>query len=152
MEEASFHRASVNDLEEFYEIELECFDVEAFSKQRFFELLTSPTSISIKATLGSKIIGFVIGDLEGDHLGLRATFQTLDVLPPFRRKRIAFNLMASIEIDFRERGCPNVVLQTRVGNSPAIKLFTKLGFSKTGLLPNYYAAGISAYEMIKNLS
>ncbi len=151
MGEPSFLKASPSDLEDFFKIELECFDVEAFSKQRYLELLNDPAAISIKAIVKAQTIGFAIATLERSQQGPLGTVQTLNVRPPFRRIGVGHDLMSRLETEMRQRGCYKIILQTRVGNSPAINLFTKMGYMRTRLLRNYYDAGISAYEMTKTL-
>src|SRR5438034_8607512 len=97
MSGVSFGTASVSDLDAFYQIERECFGIEAFSKQRYFELLTSPQAIRIKAIFEEATIGFAIATVEKERLKMEGTVETLNVRPLFRNKGVGFELMLKLE-------------------------------------------------------
>lgn len=138
-------KISQTDLEDIYTIEKLCFGIEAFSKGYYAYLLSLSYIIGFKAIIDNKIVGFVLGDIK------EGVVITLNVHPSFRRIGIATALMKRLFEEFIKKGCKKAVIQVRVDNIPAINLYKKLGFSFSSIIKNYYAVGIHAYEMIKNL-
>jgi len=143
----SFSSIEPQDLDEIYAIEIECFGNESFSLLEYRRLLSIHNSIPIKAIVKKRIIGFVIGVYQ---MSSRiCTVVTLNVKPRFRKKGIGFELMKSLEKELESLKCTEVILQTRVNNTPALRLFDKLGFRKTSRLLNYYPNATDGYEMKK---
>ena len=143
----SFSSIEPQDLDEVYAIELECFGNEAFGFLEYRRLLSSHNSISIKAVLKKRIIGFVIGVYQMSNR--ICTIVTINVKPRFRKKGVGFELMKSLERGLERLNCSEVMLQTRVNNTAALNLFDKLGFSKTSRLVNYYPNRTDGFEMKK---
>jgi ribosomal-protein-alanine acetyltransferase len=83
------------------------------------------------AELDGRVVGFlvcrILDDKEGEVL-------SLVVDPPFRRRGIAKRLMLNVL-----SGPPESwFLEVRQSNSPALKLYEKLGFQEIARRPNYY--------------
>lgn len=144
--EASEHE----DLDTFYEIEKECFTIDAYSKRLLRFLLTSQSTICLKAVLQGQIIGFTIGDLRRFSGSWKSEVVTIDVLPRFRRMGIATLLLETLEKKFQTQGCSNTTIHVRVGNKAAINLFHKLGYQEKKKVSDYYADEIDAFLMEKN--
>jgi ribosomal-protein-alanine acetyltransferase len=130
--------ASIKYLDRLFEIEMECFKSEAFTKQHIAQLLTNQNCISLMAKENDKIIGFVIGIVyvEGDIL--TGHILTLDVSPSHRRKGVGIKLLQELEKIFRSNQVKVSRLEVREDNVAALNLYRKLGYRKVGRLRHYY--------------
>ena len=145
-------RASPEDLEEIYKVELECFGADAYGKWVYRWLLSDVRTIFLKAVdKDGAIAGFVAGRCERTQGRLVGKIYTLNVKREFRGRGLARELMEALEEEFRKRGCKETVLQVAVDNKPAVNLYLKLGYKITRRLPNYYKRGRDAYEARKSL-
>jgi len=141
--------ASVDDLDRLHEIEKQCFTIEVYSKQTLRSLLTSPSTIFLKATTKGRIVGFTIGEIRRSEGSCLGEIVSIDVAPRFRRMGVATLLLKRLEDEFRRRGCWTNRLQVRVDNMTAINLFRKLGYHEKKKLTSYYANGVDAFLMEK---
>ncbi|AEM39474.1 ribosomal-protein-alanine acetyltransferase [Pyrolobus fumarii 1A] len=105
-----------------------------------------------------KIVGYVMTRVEygvgfvARGFVKRGHIISLAVLPEYRRRGIATKLMeAAMDSLKREYGAQEVYLEVRVSNTPAIKLYEKLGFRKIHVIPRYYFDGEDAYLMARLL-
>lgn len=139
----------IEDLDSFYEIEKQCFTIEVYSKRVLRSLLTSPSTICLKASVQGQIVGFIIGDVRRSNRPCQGEVVTIDVTPKFRRMGIATLLLKRLEKEFQNRGCSGIRLHVRVDNKTAINLFRKLGYQEKKKVTNYYADAIDAFLMEK---
>jgi ribosomal-protein-alanine N-acetyltransferase len=95
--------ASIKYLDRLFEIEMECFKSEAFTKQHIAQLLTNQNCISLIAKENDKIIGFVIGMVYVEDDILTGHILTLDVSPSHRRKGVGIKLLQELEKIFRSK-------------------------------------------------
>jgi ribosomal-protein-alanine acetyltransferase len=130
--------ASIRHLERLYEIEMECFKKEAFTKQQIAQLLQNSNSISLVAKEDGNIIGFIIGALFMEDGNIVGHVLTIDVSPSHRRKGVGLKLLQEMEKIFRDRGAKVCRLEVREDNVAAISLYRKLGYRKVGMLKHYY--------------
>jgi len=130
--------ASIRYLDRLYEIEMECFGKEAFTKQQIAYLLTDYSSIGLVAKVDDKIIGFIIGRIHVERKSVIGHILTIDVSPKHRRKGVAQGLLQEIERIFREKGVEVCYLEAREDNIAALNLYQKSGYRKIGRLKNYY--------------
>jgi ribosomal-protein-alanine acetyltransferase len=130
--------ASIRHLERLYEIEMECFKKEAFTKQQIAQLLQNSNSISLVAKENGNIIGFIIGALSMEDGNIVGHVLTIDVSPSHRRKGVGLKLLQEMEKIFRDRGAKVCRLEVREDNVAAISLYRKLGYRKVGMLKHYY--------------
>jgi len=138
---------SEGDLEEVYQIELECFGRDAYPKLVFNYLLRNPRSIFLKATIDNILVGFIAGLCHRDECLL----YTLNVKKDFRRMGIGSILLEALEKKALELNMKKIVLQVEVTNSPAVNLYLKKGYSITRMINNYYGYRRDAYEACKLL-
>jgi ribosomal-protein-alanine N-acetyltransferase len=136
--------ASVKHLDRLFEIEKECFEEEAFTKQQIAQLLTDYNSVSLIAEKGCKIMGFIIGIVYVDRTALNGHVLTIDVSIEHRRKGIGQMLLLELEKIFEGKGVLVSHLEVREDNVAALGLYQKLGYKKIGKLEGYYgdASGI----------
>jgi len=137
--------ASIRHLDRLYEIEMECFEKEAFTKQQIAYLLTDYNSISLVAKVNDKIVGFIIGKINVQRKSLVGHILTIDVSPVHRRKGIAQKLLQEIEKIFKEKGLEVCYLEVREDNIVALSLYHKSGYRKIGRLRNYYGNAHGIY-------
>jgi ribosomal-protein-alanine acetyltransferase len=137
--------ATINNLDDFYEIEKLSFGREAFTRKQIAYLLTDYNAIAIAARANNRIAGFTIARLA---IGRNKSFGhiiTVDVLPSYRRKGIAQGLLRKVESTLREKGACECLLEVREDNVAAIKLYKKLGYDKVGRLEKYYGEAHGLY-------
>ena len=141
---------TVAQLDECWRLDLRCFvDGEAYSRETFEYLLTSPESVSYRAvTPDGTMVGFIVGIVEPDATG---HITTLGVAPEHRRRGVAQRMLAKVEEGFRRRGVRITRLEVRSVNAGAQDLYQKLGFAVTQRLPRYYSNGGDGLLMIKSL-
>ena len=142
---------TVSHLDECWRLDQRCFvDGEAYSRDTFEYLLTSPDSVSYRAvTQGGVMVGFIVGLIEPDHTG---HVTTLGVAPEHRRRRIAERMMMKVEEGFRRRNVRIIRLEVRAVNSGAQQLYRNLGYIVTQRLPRYYSNGGDGLLMVKSLT
>lgn len=130
--------ASLRHLDRLYEIEIKCFEREAFTKQQIANLLTNYNAVGLIAKLNGEIVGFVIGMLYADDDRIVGHILTVDVLPEYRRRGIGLRLLEEIEKIFRGKGANVSVLEVREDNIAALRLYQKLGYKRAAKLKYYY--------------
>jgi len=145
--------ASIMHLDRLFEIEMECFRSEAFTKQQIAQLLTNQNCISLIAKENDKIIGFIIGMVYAEDDVLTGHILTIDVSPSYRRKGVGIKLLQELERIFRDRQVKVSRLEVREDNIAALGLYQKLGYKKVGKLHHYYgdAHGILLEKVLAEL-
>ena len=139
---------TVAHLDECWRLDQRCFvDGEAYSRETFEYLLTSPESVSYRAvTPDGVMVGFIVGLVEPDRTG---HVTTLGVAPEYRRRGIAGRMLAKVEEGFQRRDVVTVRLEVRSVNTGAQQLYRNLGYTVTQRLPRYYSNGGDGLLMIK---
>lgn len=141
---------SISHLDRLYEIEQQCFNREAFTKQQLSILLTDYNIVRLAATVNDEVAGFAMAQIDFRRNKPFGHILTVDVLPAYRRKGIAQNLLHEIESVFRAMGIKECHLEVREDNVAALSLYRKLGYTKVGTLEKYYGAKHGLY-LKKNL-
>jgi ribosomal-protein-alanine N-acetyltransferase len=136
----SIETAATCNLNKLCEIEKECFQSEAFTKQQIASLLKDYNSISLIATMDNQIVGFIIGSVYYERNSLTGHILTIDVLPVHRRKGIATRLLSKMERLFEEKNVKVCRLEVREDNLSALELYRKFGYDEIGKLKNYYGS------------
>lgn len=103
---------------------------------------------------------YVLEDPNGALLGLAigwaeaGTSEVLDVAvdPERRREGLGRQLIEALQDAARARGAQESFLEVRVDNAPAIALYERLGYTRTGLRRRYYADGQDALVMGRTLA
>ncbi len=141
---------TVSHLDECWRLDQRCFvDGEAYSRDTFEYLLTSPESVAYRAvTPGGLMVGFIVGLVEPQNTG---HITTLGVAPEHRRRRIAENMLIKAEETFRRRHVRTIRLEVRSVNSGAQSLYRNLGYTVTQRLPRYYSNGGDGLLMVKSV-
>lgn len=137
--------ASIRHLDRLYEIEIECFEREAFTKQQIAHLLTDYNSVSLVAKVNGEIVGFIIGMIYLERNSLTGHILTIDISLIHRRKGTAQKLLQEIEKIFKEKGVKACRLEVREDNIAALRLYQKFGYKKVAKLKNYYGNAHGIY-------
>lgn len=143
----SIQPASNEDLDELYELELECFGEDAYPRFLLKYLLDNCDSIFLKASIGNLLVGFIAGLCSRDS----CTLYTIDVKKEFRRRGVGSMLLEAFEKKALEKKVKKIILQVEVSNTPAINLYLKKGYKITRRIRNYYGLGRDAYEACKTI-
>lgn len=145
MAKVTVEEASIKHLDRLYEIEMECFESEAFTRQQIAYLLTDYNSVSLIAEVDCEIVGFIIGKMHIDGKSTIGHILTIDVSPKHRRRGIGLRLLEDIEKVFRCKGVKVCCLEVREDNVAALSLYQKFGYKKVGRLKNYYGNAHGVY-------
>lgn len=116
LEEASFHNPTTR---EWYEGELKRPDV---------------CFIYVLRTAEHPVTAFCAFWLVVDH----AHINNLAVRPDLRGRGLGTQLLAAIVTEAAHLGAEVLTLEVRASNEPALRLYAKGGFERSGLRKNYY--------------
>jgi ribosomal-protein-alanine N-acetyltransferase len=134
--------AGWRDLREVAALEKRCFGRDSWPWLEVLAALTFPGTVRLKAVLGDRMVGFVIGDRRGRRdLGWVAS---IGVHPEFRRRGLGRRLLAACE---RALETDRVRLSLRESNEAALQLYLRAGYSRVDLWPKYYRDGEDAIVM-----
>ena len=120
-------------IEQIAELEKLCFS-DPWSVKSISTELSNPLSLWIVAMDGENLAGYVGSQ---SVMGW-ADMMNLAVHPDYRRMGIGENLIAYLVSGLKEKDVTCLTLEVRVSNEPAIRLYTKLGFTEVGRRPGYY--------------
>ena len=105
-----------------------------WSKQNFEDLLTRDYCLYLVAEKADKIVGFA-GLTKLDNEG---DIDKVMVCEACRGEGVSSILMENLLEEGKKRGIDAFTLEVRVGNAPAIGLYTKFGFVSCGIRPRFY--------------
>lgn len=95
--------------------------------------------------------GALLGYIAGITSWREGHIISLAVLPSWRRKGIASQLVQELCTIFKDIGKKRIKLEVRISNTPAINLYEKMGFEKQKIVKNYYENGEDAVMMKKRV-
>ena len=102
----------------------------------------------IVAEYQNKLIGYIIAQTVLDE----AEIVIVAVKEKFRNNKVAFNMMKEFEALLKEKNMTYCLLEVRVSNDSAIKLYRNLGFESKGIRKEFYTHPLEdAYIMTKEL-
>lgn len=136
--------ASLLDLNALGRLERACFEKDAWPLFDLIAVLTFADVVRLKAVDSGQMVGFVAGDPRpADGLSWIAT---IGVLPEFRRRGIARQLLRACEARLKTR---RVRLSVRASNAGAIRLYQLEGYRQLEIWQGYYNDGEAAIVMEK---
>lgn len=106
----------------------------------------SPETFLVVSLNGS-IVGYSASVLRGSE----GHIISIAVHPDYRGIGIGEKLLRENIKRLKDSGAERVVLEVRVDNIQALKLYQKLGFRIVKTLKNYYWDGSDAYRMVLNV-
>ena len=114
-------------------LEKECFS-EPWSEKSIAGELENELSLWLVAEEDGNVLGYVGSQTVLDETDM----MNIAVHPDFRRRGIAGQLIGELISRLKVRGSRCLKLEVRASNSPAIALYTMLGFTQLGVRKNYY--------------
>jgi ribosomal-protein-alanine N-acetyltransferase len=138
------------DFQRICEIDRRCFAPPlAYTAEELRAGLRDPGAVAMVAeNAAGQVVAFILA--QRLRLG-RGHIITLDVLPSYRRRGVARELMKRCEERLRAAGVRQVRLETAVSNQPAQSLYRSLGYTLIRRVPRYYASGEDALILEKNV-
>ena len=135
---------------EVLRLNLRCFkNGENYTKHTFAYLFNEPRSLSyqiVSAQGEMTAFAFVLLNSDGT-----AHLTTIGVAPEHRRRGLASRLLSHLDEVLRVKGVSTIVLEMRVGNHGARKLYTEAGYSIVNRIAKYYSDGEDCFLMVKSL-
>ncbi len=128
-------------------MERESFGRDAWPRELFLEYAAAVPDLFLVARAGGTIAGYSIA-CRSRH---GAEIASLAVRPPYRQRGVATALLRATFRKLRRSGAKAVWLMVRRRNEQAIRLYRKLGFVRTGTVPNYYDDRSSGWRMRMSL-
>ena len=105
-----------------------------WSEQGFSDALKLTHTVFLVADEGGSVAGYI-----GMYLSLgEGEITNVAVAPEFRRRGIADALLTEIKREAAECGVTSLVLEVRVSNQNAIRLYEKHGFVSCGVRKGFY--------------
>ncbi len=107
--------------------------------------------------LNGKVVGYEMNRLErglsnfGFNFVKKGHVVSIAVLEEHRNRGLGTALLNESMKKIKENGCSEIYLEVRTSNDPALKLYSKLGFTIIRTIPYYYSDGENAYVMAKKL-
>ena len=115
------------------QLEKRCFS-DPWSEKSIASELDNPLSLWLVAVEAGEVVGYV-----GSQTVLGETdMMNLAVAPEARRQGTGRALVLALVEALTEKGSRSLMLEVRVSNTPAQKLYESLGFSQVGRRPKYY--------------
>lgn len=141
----TYRVANAFDLPVFVSLDKELFPYSPWSASQYKEELSSPTRHFVVAIdEAHNILGYAGVFAPG---GAEADVLTVGVIPAYRGKGIARQLMAMITDWAKQQGSIAMMLEVKVDNLEAIGLYESLGYSKLNTRKDYFGAGLDALVM-----
>lgn len=104
------------------------------SKSSILEDLNNDNSIYFVAKYDNEIVGYIAANLLYDHIDILSVL----VDNKYTRSGIASALLSSVLDYAKDINIHDILLEVRVSNIPAQKLYEKYGFNKISVRKNYY--------------
>lgn len=139
--------ATWRDLKDLFQLEKDCFQLDAWPLLDILGVLTIPQIIRLKAVDHEELVGFIAVDLRRSQQ--TAWIATLAVKPTYRKSGIGSTLLGISE---GEINLPRIRLSVRQSNQPAIQLYQKHGYQQIEVWKKYYKGGDNAlvFEKVIN--
>lgn len=132
-----------DDLDRVSEIESASFSM-PWKKEDFKELIDSNDSTYMAICAD----GNVVGTAGYTYNGFEGYINNVVIDSEYRGKGLSYILMEALLNHGRERGITDYTLEVRVSNTPAVKLYERLGFESAGVRKNFYERPVEdAYVM-----
>lgn len=141
------------DLDEIYSIEWLNFPI-PWSPFALRDYLRNEIGDFLVATNGNEILGYAIATVEkqiNQRIIERGHLLKIVVRKEHRRKGVGSSLLKSLICNMERKGVEEIVLEVRVENPQARKLYQKFGFKDREYMANFYLNGDDALLMTKKL-
>lgn len=145
------HPLTERHLKEVLKLNLRCFKAgENYTKYTFAYLLNEPNTLSYRiVTPTGQMVAFVFIMTNADGTG---HITTIGVAPEHRRRGLANKLLRHTENALQKRNINTVMLEVRVSNREAQRLYHEFGYAVVQRLKGYYNNGEDGFLMVKSLA
>lgn len=145
--EVEIRPAQDSDMDGLLLVERQCFNVYYYAfymlDRRDFEYyLQDPDSLFLVAILDGRLVGYVLGPVEGWRTPPAAHIDSIAALPEWQRSGIGTRLLRSFVEQVCRHGCEIVTLEVSPANEAGMAFFARHGFRKVHRLRNYYGKGL----------
>lgn len=142
-----------DDFKALYAIEEVCFQPPLrFPRAYMRRVVGNPDSATWVAEENEQMTGFANIEWAGVAADRYAYIQTLEVLPEYRRRGVARELLSRLEQSAQQAGVADIWLHVEVSNTSAIRLYRAFGYQPRGREESYYGPGLAAEVYSKFLS
>lgn len=142
-EEVIIRRADAGDIDSIAELEALCFSDPWSREAVASEFSGRNPSLYFAAELSGRVIGYAgVWTVPPE-----AYITNVAVHPDFRRLHIGSKIIERLIAECCAAGAPEITLEVRVSNAPAIKLYESFGFVTAGVRAKYYSDGEDAFIM-----
>ncbi len=141
-------RATPEDLEGIYRIEIACFKERRFRRDHVDWILRNERAVSLVEENGNDLVGAIMLLFEGQVCRVLS----IATMPDHRRMHLGTEMMKAAEDEARGRGCALVRLEVSTRNYGAIEFYRGLGYRTDGVLYGYYSWGEDAYSMVRSVA
>ncbi len=129
---------------------------ESFSAGWDEQSISASIGLPGAAGLVVELAGMVYGFVMFQHIAGEAEILTLCVSPNFRRQHFGAQLLSEVITRLRTEKAAKLFLEVAADNQPALSLYKRFGFTKTGLRRGYYqrqdAGAVDAILMTLHLA
>jgi len=129
--------AGGHDVEALAELDREVFGRQAWSHSVWRQTLTAPHRRVLVSEDDRGLAGYAVAALAGGSGDL----ERIAVRPDRRGRRLADELLAAAEADWRRRGGLDALLEVRADNEAALRLYARHGWRCVDRRRGYYADG-----------
>lgn len=140
---------NIGDLDSLVDLETRGFTSDRFDRSQFRYLLTRARADILVAEISGRIAGAAIMLWRDKTRSGRLYNIVID--PSFQKQGIGKRLIGACESEAVRLGRDRVTLEVRTDNKNAISFYRKHGYKIERTLPGYYADGVSALRMKKDL-
>lgn len=125
---------TMNDIPYVEQIEQTCFS-DAWSEKLLSDMLESEWD---EAWVLADTNGTLIGYANFRFLAGEGELMRIAVLPEYRGRGESKKLMDRLEMSAKKKEAPDLTLEVRAGNAPAVNLYKSYGFQAEAVRKNYY--------------
>lgn len=134
MNEILIRRMHIGDMDEVMEVEQASF-ITPWSRVAFEgEITDNDLACYLVLVDGVRVVGYAGMWIIIDE----AHITNVALLPEYRGRGLGEKLMIALMAEARGRGAKSITLEVRASNSPAKRLYAKLGFICCGVRRQYY--------------
>ena len=134
------------DILKISELEKECFS-DPWTYRMFVEGFSSKLFYGVCAVEDGEIVGYACETVLFEN----AEVDNIAVAESCRRRGVGKKLLKKLETEAKERGARVILLEVRVSNAPAMRLYLSRGYVGRYVRPRYYGDGEDAVIFVKEL-
>lgn len=147
---ADIRLARASDVDALLAIENAVFRTDRLSRRSFKQLSASATAAVLVAEMAGEIAGYCV--LLFRITVPSARLYSIATAPGFSGRGAGRGLIEAAERETLSRGKRSLRLEVRQDNSRAISIYKKAGYLPIGSTSGYYADGMTAIRLEKNLT